>query len=77
MFGRLFGLDGRESYRKLRLVPLCCPHRQSRGTVPHEREHPWRMCRFCLQDQLTELRGRVTGLIEQQTAISEVLRAGS
>jgi hypothetical protein len=30
---------------------------------------------FELQDQLTEL--RVTGLIEQQTAISEVLRAGS
>ena len=30
-----------------------------------------------LQDQLTELRGRVTGLIAQQTAISEVLRAGS
>ena len=30
-----------------------------------------------LQDQLTELRGRVTGLIEQQTAISEVLHAGS
>jgi hypothetical protein len=29
-----------------------------------------------LQDQLTELRGRVTGLIEQQTAISD-LRAGS
>ena len=29
-----------------------------------------------LQDQLTELRGRVTGLIEQQTDISEVLRAG-
>jgi hypothetical protein len=28
-----------------------------------------------LQDQLTELRGRVTELIEQQTAISEVLRA--
>ena len=27
------------------------------------------------QDQLTELRGRVTELIEQQTAISEVLRA--
>jgi hypothetical protein len=41
-----FGLDGRESYRKLRLVPLCCPHRQSRGTVPYEREHPRRMCRF-------------------------------
>ena len=30
-----------------------------------------------LQDQLAELRGRVTGLIAQQTAISEVLRAGS
>jgi len=30
-----------------------------------------------LQDQLTELRDRVTELIEQQTAISEVLRAGS
>jgi hypothetical protein len=29
-----------------------------------------------LQDQLTSS-GRVTGLIEQQTAISEVLRAGS
>ena len=30
-----------------------------------------------LQDRLTELRDRVTELIEQQTAISEVLRAGS
>ena len=26
MFGRIFGLDGRESYRELRLEPLCCPH---------------------------------------------------
>lgn len=25
MFGRIFGLDGRESYRELRLVLLCCP----------------------------------------------------
>ena len=24
MFGRIFGLDGRESYRELRLEPLCC-----------------------------------------------------
>ena len=29
MFGRIFGLDGRESYRELRLEPLCCPHRLS------------------------------------------------
>ena len=77
MFCRTFGLDGRESYRKLRLVPLCCPHRQA--------EEPFRMnesihgeCSASeLQDQLTELRDRVTELIEQQTAISEVLRAGS
>src|SRR6185503_4718094 len=27
MFGRIFGLDGRERYRELRLGPLCCPHR--------------------------------------------------
>jgi hypothetical protein len=31
MFGRIFGLDGRESYRELRLEPLYCPHRLSRG----------------------------------------------
>jgi len=24
MFGRIFDLDGRESYRELRLEPLCC-----------------------------------------------------
>src|SRR3954449_9358363 len=29
MFGRIFGLDGRERYRELRLGPLCCPHRLS------------------------------------------------
>jgi hypothetical protein len=25
LFGRIFGLDGRESYRELRLELLCCP----------------------------------------------------
>jgi len=29
MFGCIFGLDGRESYRELRLELLCCPHRLS------------------------------------------------
>src|SRR6266568_7754648 len=46
MFGRIFGLDGRESYRELRLELLCCPHRLSRGTAPHEREYPRRKGRF-------------------------------
>src|SRR6266702_3026768 len=46
MFGRIFGLDGRESYRELRVEPLCCPHRLSRGTAPHEREYPRRKDRF-------------------------------
>ena len=46
MFGRIFGLDGRESYRELRLEPLCCPHRLSRGSAPHEREYPRRKDRF-------------------------------
>jgi hypothetical protein len=46
MFGRIFGLDGRESYRELRLEPLCCPHRLSRGTAPHERDYPRRKDRF-------------------------------
>ena len=27
MFGRIFGLDGQDSYRELRLERLCCPHR--------------------------------------------------
>jgi len=27
MFGRILGLDGRESYRELRLEPLYCLHR--------------------------------------------------
>jgi hypothetical protein len=46
MFGRIFGLDGRERYRKVRLEPLCCPHRLSRGTAPHERQYPRRKARF-------------------------------
>jgi hypothetical protein len=46
MFGRISGLEGRESYRELRLEPLCCPHRLSRGTAPHEREYPRRKDRF-------------------------------
>jgi hypothetical protein len=46
MFGRVFGLDGRESYRELRLEPLCCPHRPSRGIAPHEREYQRRNDRF-------------------------------
>src|SRR6266481_224660 len=46
MFGRILGLDGRESYRELRLEPLCCPHRLSRGTAPHEREYPRRKDHF-------------------------------
>jgi hypothetical protein len=45
-FCRIFGLDGRESYRELRLKPLCCPHRLSRGIAPHEREYPRRNDRF-------------------------------
>ena len=40
------GLDGRESYRKMRLEPLYCPHRLSRGPAPHEREYPRRKDRF-------------------------------
>jgi hypothetical protein len=68
MFGRIFGLDGRESYRELRLELLCCPHRLSRGTAPmNERIHGERT--------VSEPQDRVTELIEQQTAISELLRA--
>ena len=68
MFGHIFGLDSHGSYRELRLEPFYCAHRLSRGTAPHEREYPRRKDRFELQDRVTEL-------IEQQTAISEVLRA--
>jgi hypothetical protein len=42
---RIFGLEGPESYRELRLEPLCCP-RLSRGTAPREREYPRRKDRF-------------------------------
>jgi hypothetical protein len=31
MFGRTFGLDGRESYRELRLELLCCPTSKPRN----------------------------------------------
>src|SRR6266436_3516817 len=68
MFGRIFGLDGRESYRELRLELLCCPHRLSRGLLRmNESIHGERTA--------SELQDRLTELIEQQTAISEVLRA--
>src|SRR5271169_4881507 len=43
---RPLGLDGRKSYRELRLEWLCCPHRLSRGTAPHEREYSPRKDRF-------------------------------
>jgi hypothetical protein len=46
MFSRIFGLDGRESYRKLRLEPFYRAHRLSRGTAPHEREYLRRKDRF-------------------------------
>ena len=39
MFGRILGLDGRESYREVWLEPLYCPHRLSPGTAPHDREY--------------------------------------
>jgi hypothetical protein len=39
-------IDAQEGYRKLRLEPLFCPHRLSRGTAPHEREYPRRKDRF-------------------------------
>jgi signal transduction histidine kinase len=65
---RIFGLDGRESYRELRLEPLCCPQRLSRGLLRmNEGIHGERTA--------SEPQDRVTELIEQQTAISEVLRA--
>ena len=34
------------AYRELRLEPLYCPHRLSRGIAPHEREYPRRKDRF-------------------------------
>src|SRR5216683_7671156 len=68
MFGRIFGLDGRESYRELRLEPLYCPHRQGEELLRmNESIHGERTA--------SEPQDRVTELIEQQTAISEVLRA--
>ena len=53
---------------RVRLELLCCPHRLSRGTAPmNESIHGERTA--------SELQARVTELIEQQTAISKLLRA--
>jgi hypothetical protein len=66
--GRIFGPDGRESYLELRAEPLYWPNRLSRGTAPmNESVHGERTS--------SELQDRVTELVEQQAAISEVLRA--
>jgi hypothetical protein len=46
MFGRIFGLDGLNSYREPRLEPLCCPHCLGQGTAAHEQEYPRRKDRF-------------------------------
>jgi hypothetical protein len=46
-FGRILPAETAiGSYRELRLELLCCPHRLSRGTAPHEREYPRRKDRF-------------------------------
>jgi signal transduction histidine kinase len=67
MFGRIFGFDGRKSYRELRLELLCCPHRKPRLRRMNESIHA--------KGTASEPQDRVTELVEQQTAISEVLRA--
>jgi signal transduction histidine kinase len=67
MFGRIFGLDG-QSHRKLRLERLCCPHRPSRRLL--------RMTEVVhAEGTVSEPQDRVAELVEQQAAISEVLRA--
>src|SRR5580700_7813786 len=68
MFGRIFGLDGRESYRELRLELLGCPHRQAEGLLRMNEN-------IYGEKTASEPQDRVTELIDQQTAISEVLRA--
>jgi hypothetical protein len=55
MFGRIFGLDGRESYRELRLELLCCPHRLSRGTAPMNERIHGETTASEPQDRVTEL----------------------
>jgi len=61
-------VDGRESYRELRLELLCCRTVQAEELLRmNESIHGERTA--------SELQDRVTELIEQQTAISEVLRA--
>ena len=68
MFGRIFGLDGRENYRELRLELLRCPHRLAKELLRMNE-------RIQGESTASEPQDRVTELIEQQTAISEVLRA--
>jgi signal transduction histidine kinase len=66
--GRIFGLDGRESHRELRLELLCWLTVQAEELLRmNESIHGERTA--------SELQDRVTELIEQQAAISEVLRA--
>jgi hypothetical protein len=77
MFCRTFGLDGRESYRKLRLVRYVALTVKTEERFRMNESIHGECSASELQDQLTELRDRVTELIEQQTAILEVLRAGS
>ena len=68
MFGRIFGLDGRESYRELRLEVML--------PLPSKAEGLLRMTESIHGERTaSETQDRVTELIEQQTAISEVLRA--
>lgn len=69
MFGRIFGLDGRENYRELRLgaVILPSPSKPRNMLRMNESIHGERTA--------SEPQDRVTELIEQQTAISDVLRA--
>jgi hypothetical protein len=46
MFGRIFGLDGRESYRELRLSRYADLTGQAGGAAPYGREYPRRKDRF-------------------------------
>ena len=71
MFGRIFGLDGRENYRELRLELLRCPHRLAKELLRMNERIQGESTASEPQDP----QDRVTELVEQQTAISEVLRA--
>ena len=67
MLGHHFTVWTAVNYREVRLELLCCPQ-LSRGTAPMNES-------FHGERTVSELQDRVTELIEQQTAISEVLRA--